>query len=78
MICLSQQVRVPPDGALGFQSLQSPPLGLQHVRAARIRAARHGHPREGTVRRLLPNLRSRILVRQSPSQGIAKYTKDRS
>ena len=63
------QVRLRADGPLGFQSLQFPPLGLQHVRAARIHATRHRHTWEGTVRRLLSLFCSRVLVRQSPSQG---------
>ena len=63
------QVRLRADGPLGFQSLQFPPLGLQHVRAARIHGTRHRHTWKGTVRRLLSIFCSRVLVRQSPSQG---------
>ena len=66
---IRHQVRVHANAPLGFQSLQLPSLALQHVRAARIHAARHRHHWEGTVRRFLPLFSSRVLVRQSPSQG---------
>ena len=66
---IRQQVSVCADGPLGFQSLQLPSLGNQHVRGARIPAARHRHTWEGTVRGFLSVFCSRVLVRQSPSQG---------
>ena len=66
---IRQQVSVCADGPLGFQSLQLPSLGLQHVRVARIHAAPHRHTWEGTVRGFLSIFCSRVLVRQSPSQG---------